>query len=252
MDLGLAGRRALVTGATKGIGRAIADVLIEEGATVSVCARTPDEVEATVAALSANGKAVGQAVDAADGDAVRSWVTWSIEQLGGAVIYIHTTSAKPARALAGWDANFAVDLMALVHGVDVAGDELAASTNGNVVAIGTTAVAEHFATGSNSYSALKAAVTNWTLGQAQVFGARGVRCNVVSPGPIFEESGDWGRIKQAMPAFFETAERGHPAGALGSPRDVADAVAFLVSDRATHINGVNLTVDGGFLKRVDF
>src|SRR5206468_3606245 len=84
--------------------------------------------------------------------------------------------------------------------------ELAASTNGNVVAIGTTAVAEHFATGSNSYSALKAAVTNWTLGQAQVFGARGVRCNVVSPGPIFEESGDWGRIKQAMPAFFELAE----------------------------------------------
>src|SRR4051794_37876665 len=200
MDLGLAGRRALITGATKGIGRAIADVLIEEGVTVSVCARTQDAVDNTVAALSANGKAVGQAVDAADSDAVRDWVAWSLEQLGGADVYIHTTSAKPARTLAAWEANFAVDLMALVHGVDVVADELAASTNGSIVTIGTTATAEHFATGSNSYSALKAAVTSWTLGQAQGLGARRVRSNVVSPGPIFDEGGDWDRIKQAMPA----------------------------------------------------
>src|SRR5205085_5639558 len=99
MDLGLAGRRALITGATKGIGRAIADLLIEEGVIVSICARTAEAVEATVAALSANGKAVGQAVDAGDSDAVREWVGWSLEQLGGADMYIHTTSAKPARTL---------------------------------------------------------------------------------------------------------------------------------------------------------
>ena len=94
--------------------------------------------------------------------------------------------------------------------------------------------------------------TNWTLGQAQILGAKGIRCNVVSPGPIFIEGGDWDRIKQGMAPFFEATEKGHPGGALGTGQDVADAVTFLVSSRAAHINGVNLTVDGGFLKRVNY
>src|SRR5438105_2642195 len=221
VDLGLAGKRALVTGATKGIGRAIADALIDEGAAVSICARTSTEVDATVADLTGRGKAVGLVVDAADADAVRAWVAWSAEQLGGVDIYVHTTSAKPARKLDGWQANFDVDLMALVHGVDAAAGHLAASTNGSVTAIGTTATAEHFASGSNSYSAMKAAMTNWTLGQGQVLGAKGIRCNVVSPGPIFIDGGDWDRIKQAMPAFYESTEQLHPTGALGSAQHVA-------------------------------
>ena len=127
-----------------------------------------------------------------------------------------------------------------------------ADGGGSLVSIGTTASAEHFASGSNNYSALKAAVTNWTLGQAQVLGPLGIRCNVVSPGPIFVDGGDWDGIKNRMPDFFAATERSHPGGSLGRPQDVADAVAFRVSDRACHINGVNVTVDGGFLKRVDF
>src|SRR5512135_1626023 len=133
--------------------------------------------------------------------------------------------------------------MALLHGADAATPHLAANGDGALISIGTSAVAEHFASGSNSYSAFKAAVTNWTLGQAQVLGAKGVRCNVVSPGPIFIEGGDWDRIKGAMPPFFESVQKGHPGGDLGRAQDVADAVAFLVSARARHINGVNLTVD---------
>ena len=85
-----------------------------------------------------------------------------------------------------------------------------------------------------------------------MLGAKGVRCNVVSPGPIFIEGGDWDMIKQNMAEFYEATEKVHPGGKLGDAQDVADAVAFLASDRAKHINGVNLTVDGGFLKRVDF
>ena len=127
-----------------------------------------------------------------------------------------------------------------------------ASSMAPLSGIGTTATAEHFGGGSGSYSALKSAVTNWTLGQAQVLGAQGIRCNVVSPGPIFVEGGDWDMIKQHMTPFFESTEKNHPGGHMGQPSDVADAVAFLASARAKHINGVNLTVDGGFLKRVDF
>jgi NAD(P)-dependent dehydrogenase (short-subunit alcohol dehydrogenase family) len=251
MDLGLTGKRALVSGATKGIGRAIAETLLAEGASVSICARTADDVAAAVEAMSASGTVVGHTVDAGDPDAVRAWVAASADQLGGIDIFVHNTSGKPARKLDAWINNFNVDLMSLVHGVDAATAALA-DGGGAVVSIGTTATTEHFATGSGSYSALKAAVTNWTLGQAQVLGARGIRCNVVSPGPTFIEGGDWDMIKQHMAPFFESTEKAHPDGRLGTAQDVADAVAFLVSARATHINGVNLTVDGGFLKRVDF
>lgn len=251
MDLGLSGKRALITGATKGIGRAIAETLLAEGASVAICARTAADVEAAVAEMSSKGTVVGSAVDASDGDSLRAWVASSAEQLGGIDIYVHNTSGKPARKLEKWINNFNIDLMALVHGTEAATPFLA-DGGGSLISIGTTAVAEHFASGSGSYSAFKAAVTNWTLGQAQILGAQGIRCNVVSPGPIFIEGGDWDNIKQAMQAFFESTEKGHPGGALGVGQDVADAVTFLASSRAKHINGVNLTVDGGFLKRVNY
>ena len=251
MDLGLQGKRALITGATKGIGRAIAETLLAEGASVSICARTAADVEAAVSELSGIGTAFGHVVDASDGESLRAWVAASAEQLGGIDIYVHNTSGKPARTLDGWNKNFQVDLMALLHGVDAATAALA-DGGGSLISIGTTATAEHFGGGSNSYSAFKSAVTNWTLGQAQTLGAKGIRCNVVSPGPIFIEGGDWDRIKQGMTAFYEATEKIHPGGTLGSAQDVADAVAFLSGDRAKHINGVNLTVDGGFLKRIDF
>jgi 3-oxoacyl-[acyl-carrier protein] reductase len=251
MDLGLKGKKALVTGSTKGLGRAIVETLLDEGASVAICARNADEVAAAVAELSKKGKVVGAAVDAGNSDSLRAWVASSAEQLGGIDIYVHNTSGKPARKLEGWINNFNIDLMALVHGVEAATEHLTKG-GGSIVSIGTTATTEHFGGGSGSYSALKSAVTNWTLGQAQVLGAQGVRCNVVSPGPIFVNGGDWDMIKQHMTPFFESTEKAHPGGHMGNPDDVANAVAFLVSDRAKHINGVNLTVDGGFLKRVDF
>jgi len=251
MDLGLSGKKALVTGATKGIGRAIAETLLAEGASVAICARNAEGVDAAVAEMSSLGTVVGAAVDAADGDALAAWVNSSAEQLGGIDIYVHNTSGKPARSLDAWINNFNIDLMSLVIGVGAAADALA-DGGGSVTSSGTTAVAEHFASGSGSYSAFKAAVTNWTLGQAQVLGAKGVRCNVVSPGPIFIEGGDWNMIKDHMADFYAATQKGHPGGELGTAQDVADVVAFLASDRARHVNGVNVTVDGGFLKRVDY
>lgn len=252
MDLGLTGKAALITGATKGIGRATAEALLAEGASIGICARTEADVERAVEDLSGCGTVVGTALDVRDSDALRAWVADAGDRLGGIDVYVHNTSGKPARDLTGWQKNFEVDLLSLVHGVEAASEQLAAGDGGCVISIGTTATAEHFATGSNSYSALKSAVTNWTLGQAQVLGPRGIRCNVVSPGPIFVEGGDWDRIKQGMAPFYEATEKAHPSGRLGSPEDVAAAVSFLASPRASHINGVNLTIDGGFLKRVDF
>lgn len=252
MELGLRGKKVLVTGATKGIGRAIAETFLAEGAAVAICARNADEVTAAVAQLSTSGRCVGSAVDVGDSQALRSWVESSASQLGGIDVYVHNTSAKPARKLDQWINNFNIDLMALVHGVEAATSALADGDGGAVISIGTTATAEHFGPGSGSYSALKSAVTNWTLGQAQVLGARGIRCNVVSPGPIMVPGGDWDMIKNAMPPFYEATCSAHPGGRIGEASDVANAVVFLASAAARHINGTNVTVDGGFLKRVDF
>jgi 3-oxoacyl-[acyl-carrier protein] reductase len=252
MDLGLAGKKVLVTGSTKGIGRAIAEAFLDEGAAVAICARNADEVAAAVEQLSAKGTVVGASVDAGDPESLRGFIASAIKQLGGLDVYIHNTSGKPAKSFEAWKNNFDIDLMALVNGADAAAEALAADGGGSLLSISTSAVGEHFASGSNSYSAFKAAVTNWTLGQAQVLGAKGVRCNVVSPGPIFIDGGDWNRIKDAKPEFYAATEKVHPQGHLGSAQDVADAVVFLSSARAQHINGVNLTVDGGFMKRVNF
>ncbi len=252
MDLGLTGKKALVTGATKGIGRAVAETLLGEGASVAICARDADGVDAAVEEMSSLGTVVGAAVDAGDADDLTAWVNSSIEQLGGADIYVHNTSGKPARSLDKWINNFNIDLMAMVVGVQSATEALSEGDGGCVISIGTTATAEHFASGSNSYSAFKSAVTNWTLGQAQVLGAKGIRCNVVSPGPIFVEGGDWNMIKDNMAEFYEATEKTHPGGKLGTVTDVANVVAFLAGDVASHVNGVNMTVDGGFLKRIDF
>jgi 3-oxoacyl-[acyl-carrier protein] reductase len=251
MDLGLSGKKAIVTGSTKGIGRAIAETLLDEGAAVAICARDADGVAAAVAELAGRGTVWGRAVDAADATSLSSFISEATEQLGGLDIYVHNTSGKPAKSLEAWQNNFDIDLMALVVGAGAAADALA-DGGGALISIGTSAVGEHFGGGANSYSAFKAAVTNWTLGQAQVLGARGIRCNVVSPGPIWVEGGDWNRVKDAKPDFFAATEKAHPMGHIGDVDDVAKTVVFLASPAAKHINGANLTVDGGFMKRVNY
>ncbi|MBM36788.1 MAG: 3-ketoacyl-ACP reductase [Acidimicrobiaceae bacterium] len=251
MDLGLSGKAALVTGATKGIGRSIAETFLAEGASVAICARDEEGVAAAVEELSSLGTVCGSPVDAGDLGTLEAWVAASAETLGGIDVYVHNTSAKPQRSLDDWINNFNVDLRALVGGVEAAQEHLTEG-GGTLISIGTTATAEHFATGAGSYSALKAAVTNWTLGQAQVLGPKGIRCNVVQPGPIFVEGGDWNMIKDHMEEFFSATQAAHPRGELGVAQDVANAVVFLASDAANHINGANLTVDGGFTKRVNY
>ncbi|MFT5203320.1 MAG: 3-oxoacyl-[acyl-carrier protein] reductase, partial [Candidatus Aldehydirespiratoraceae bacterium] len=112
MDLGLTGKLALITGATKGIGRATAETLLTEGASVAICSRNADEVAAAVAELSELGTCVGGVADAADLGSLESWIASSAEQLGGIDIYVHNTSGKPQKVLEDWSKNFEIDLLA--------------------------------------------------------------------------------------------------------------------------------------------
>ena len=159
MDLGLAGKKALVTGSTKGLGRAIAETLLAEGASVAICARNADEVAAAVKELSAKGKVVGASVDAGNPEALQAWVASSAEQLGGIDIYVHNTSGKPARKLEQWVNNFNIDLMALVYGVEAAKAALAAG--GGSVQRGGTSPAGSSPKSNRSSGAPPRACTKW-------------------------------------------------------------------------------------------
>lgn len=251
MDLGLTGKRAIVTGATRGIGRRIAERLVREGAAVAICARQQAEVDEAVGALAAHGMRVwGRACDVANGDEYVAWIEAAMAALGGVDIFIPNVTAGGGRApVDQWRANFEVDVLGTVRGCDTVIPKMA--SDGAIVAIGTTAAVETFM-GANAYNAMKAALITYTKQLSQVVGPQGIRVNLVSPGPIEFAGGAWDKIRQNMPDLYAQMRALEPMGRMGTPEEVADAVAFLASERASWITGVNLIVDGGFTKRVAF
>lgn len=252
MDLGLAGKRALITGASKGIGLATARRLVAEGASVAICARGEAGLKEAANALAEGGATVhASAVDAADGDALRSFVQESIDALGGLDIVVHNTSASVGRGDDQWLNSFNLDLMPLVHLVAAARPALSASAAAAVVAIGSTnAVETAPPAAANSYGALKAAVIQYASALGHTLASDGIRVNTVSPGPVWFAGGVWETIKGAHPELYESVVANIPLGSMATDEDIATAVAFLASPAAGHITGTNLIVDGGFSKRV--
>ena len=253
MDLELAGKVALVTGSTKGIGRGIAERLAAEGCHVGICARNEAEVNQAVDELGAHGvKVAGAAVDVASAVSMQSWVDHCAATLGGIDIFISNVSAGGADASEdGWRANFEVDMLATWRGVQLAVPHLEKSSAGSIVVISSTAALEAFA-GAVPYGALKAALLNYSGNLAQDIAPKGIRVNAVSPGPIFIDGGAWDNIKQAMPEIYEGTVAAIPMGRMGSAAEVADAVAFLASPRSSFTTGTNMVLDGGFTKRLQF
>jgi 3-oxoacyl-[acyl-carrier protein] reductase len=253
MDLQLTGKVALITGSTKGIGRAIAETLADEGCHVGVCARNQAEVDETVAALTAKGvKACGSVVDVTDGDSMAAWINRCAEELGRIDIFVPNVSAGGAdTSEAGWRANFEADMLATWRGVELTQPHLAKSGQGAIVVISTTAAVEAFA-GAGPYGALKAGLLNYSSNLSQTLAASGIRVNAVSPGPIYFEGGAWQTIETHMPDFYKATLAAIPMGRMGSNYEVADTVAFLASPRSGFTTGTNVVVDGGFTKRVQF
>lgn len=253
MDLQLKGKRAIVTGATKGIGRSIADTLADEGADVAICARNADEVDAAVAAIAAKGvKATGAAVDVGDADALRSWVNDSAAELGGIDIVVSNVSALAIGAdEEHWNQSFNVDIMGSVRLIDAAMPHLEGSDAGSIVTISSVSGREiDFAAGP--YGTMKAALIHYTQGLANQLAAQGIRANSVSPGNTYFEGGVWSQIETGDPALFETALGLNPTGRMGTPEEMANAVVFLASPRASFITGSNLVVDGALTRGVQF
>lgn len=251
MDLGLAGRRALVTGGTKGIGRATAEVLAAEGAAVALCARDAGEVAEAVAALRARGvPATGRALDVADGDALRAWVGDAGRELGGLDVVVANVSALAVGGdEAAWRAGFDVDMMHSVRAVEAAMPFLEASDAGAIVLVSSVSGREiDFAAGP--YGAFKAALVHYAQGLAYRLAPKGIRANAVSPGNTYFAGGVWATIERDDPALYASALALNPTGRMGTPEEVARAVVFLASPAASFVSGTNLVVDGALTRGV--
>ena len=159
MDLGLAGKNAVITGSTRGIGRAIANLLAAEGTNLAICSRNQEEVDSAVAELSAKGvKVTGAVVDVADKASYQAWIASVGEELGGIDIFVPNVSAGGGNmSEEGWEANFNIDLLGTTRGVEAAMPFLEKSSAASIVVISSTAGVETFM-GPQPYNAIKGAL----------------------------------------------------------------------------------------------
>ena len=248
MDLGLNGKCAIVTGATRGIGRAIAERLTAEGVRVAICAR--DEEAVTEAVTEIGGATVGGAVNVRDADAYKAWLEKTVDELGGLDIFVANVSGGGGMdSEKNWWRCFELDVLHTVRGCETLLPALKESGDGAIVIIGSTNAVEFFG-GPMAYNAMKAALVNYSSQLSQFVRGDGVRVNTVSPGPIYFEGGAWEMIKGTMPKFYESTVKKIPTGEMGTPEQVANVVTFLASPAASLVTGTNLIADNGYTKRV--
>lgn len=253
MDLQLQGMNAVVSGATKGIGRAIAETLAAEGVNVSICARTPADVDEAVRSLgSRGGRAFGRAVDVGDAAAIKDWIQASADALGGIDIVVANVSALAiGQDEQSWEKEFQIDMMGTVRMVNAAMPWLEKSGKASIVAISSVSGREiDFAAGP--YGTFKAALVHYIQGLAYQLAAKHIRANTVSPGNTYFPGGVWAQIEQGNPALYQSALALNPTGRMGTPQEMANAAVFLASPAASFISGTNLVVDGALTRGVQF
>jgi 3-oxoacyl-[acyl-carrier protein] reductase len=256
MDLQLKGKKAIVTGASRGIGRAIAETLAAEGCDVAICARGQAGVDEVVGALTAKGvTAFGAAVDIADGPALKAWITQSAERLGGLDVLVSNASALTRGAGEDdWKAMYDVDLMGAVRALEAARPflEQAGAEKGDAAFVITSSVSAAEASAPGAYGAIKAALIHFAKGVAREAAPRRLRCNVVSPGTVLFDGGVWGVTRDRAPDFFKMMIARNPTGRMGTPEEIAAATVFLASPLSAFTTGINMVVDGGITQRANF
>lgn len=247
MQIDVKGRRVVIAGASKGIGRSIGLAFAAAGAAVSICARGAEALEAARADMAAFGHTVHAATCDLSREAdIAAFIPAAAAALGGIDVLVNNASGfGMTDDAAGWGASFAVDIMAIVHASHAALPFLEKGP-GSIVSISSIS-AYRASVRSAPYGAAKAAVNHYTGSQAMALAPKGIRVNAVAPGSIEFPGGTWEKRRQEGSPIYAAVLKSIPAGRLGQPEEIADVVAFLASPLARWVTGQTIAVDGGQL-----
>ncbi|HWU75499.1 MAG TPA: SDR family NAD(P)-dependent oxidoreductase [Rhodanobacter sp.] len=242
------GYRVLVAGGSRGIGRSIALGFASAGAAVSICARGEAALHAARGELAGFGGMVhAKCCDLADARAVDAWVTDAAHALGGIDVLVNNASGYGfAEDDDSWLAGFNVDLMAAVRASRTALPHLTQSPHASILHTSSIAALRP-RPGGPSYGAIKAALSHYTMSQAQALAAQRVRVNAIAPGSVEFPGGLWDRCRMENPDRYADVLARIPFGRYGKPEEIAHAALFLASPWASWITGQTLVVDGGQL-----
>jgi 3-oxoacyl-[acyl-carrier protein] reductase len=245
MQISFKGKRVVVAGGSKGIGRSIALGFASAGADVSICARGQAALDTTSAEVRKAGvKAHASQCDLANKDAIANYIASAADFLGGIDILVNNASGfGGGDDEAGWARGIDIDVMATVRASNAAIPHI--ERNGGVI-LNISSISGFGASArAASYAAVKAAVINYTMSQALMLAPKKIRVNAIAPGSIEFPGGLWEERKTSNPQLYAGALNSIPWGRMGRPEEVANAALFLCSDSASWITGQTLTVDGG-------
>lgn len=248
MELGLKGKVVLVTGGTRGIGRAIAECFAAEGVRISLCARNDAELAGAVDALNARGvEAWGLATDMREEAGVNALVEGTVAAFGQLDVVVSNVSALTLTDdAAAWAAAFDTDMLGTVRLFAAARSHLlaAAERSGDAAFTLISSIVAGEPYRPSPYSVMKAGLINYAKGIARTHAAQKLRCNVVSPGNVYFEGGVWQRMEQERPEFYADWIAQNPTGRMATAEEVAATTVFVSSPRASFTTGTNAIVDG--------
>ncbi len=247
MDLGLNGKVAIITGASRGIGRAIALALADEGCNVAICARGEEALRQTEADIRAKGvNAFAASIDLNEPTAIEAFVEQAADALGRVDILVNNVggSARGETEDAAWQGTFDINLMTAIRASRAALPHMRTQGAGSIIHI--TSIYGRESGGGAPYNAMKSAMNSHAKSLSSQLAPEGIRVNAVAPGSIQHPGGSWDRRVQEDPEGMKRfVEQNIPSGRFGAANEVADVVVFLASERARWVTGACINVDGG-------